>query len=155
MATMRTNRKALAAGVGAAGLLGLGLYLAVPASANPTPSPSPSTKTAVPKAHHGKRLAPLRRVRGVHGEATVHRKNGYRLADWQRGEITGVSGTTLTVRSADGTSWTWTTNPRTRVRKDGAKSALTALTSGTHVFVLGERSGTTRTAGLVRAPKKH
>ncbi|MDL4816981.1 DUF5666 domain-containing protein [Actinomadura opuntiae] len=153
---MRTNRKTLAAGVGAAGLLGLGLYLAVPAAAN-SPSPSPSaTTTASPKAHpgHGKRLAPLRRVRGVHGEATVRRKDGFHLADWQRGKITGISGTALTVRSADGATWTWTTNSDTRVRKDGGKSTLSALTTGAQVFVLGERSGDTRTAKLVREPKK-
>ncbi|MFB4299606.1 DUF5666 domain-containing protein [Actinomadura sp. NTSP31] len=154
---MRTNRKTIAAGAGAAGLLGLGLYLAVPAAANPSPSPSPSsTTTAAPKAHpgHGKRLAALRRARGVHGEATVRRKDGFHLADWQRGTITGISGTTLTVRSADGASWTWTTNSGTRVRKDGAKSALSALANGAQVFVLGERSGDTRTAKLVREPKK-
>ncbi|MGI5324896.1 DUF5666 domain-containing protein [Actinomadura nitritigenes] len=155
---MRTNRKTIAAGAGAAGLLGLGLYLAVPAAAKSAPSPSPSATTAAPKAHPGhgkKRLAPLRRVRGVHGEATVRTKDGFRLADWQRGTITGVSGTTLTVRSADGATWTWTTNGDTRVRKDGGKSTLSALASGAQVFVLGERSGDTRTAKLVRAPKKN
>lgn len=156
MATMRTNRKTIAAGAGAAGLLGLGLYLAVPAAANSAPSPSPSATTAAPKAHpgHGRRMAALRRVRGVHGEATVRGKDGFHLADWQRGKITGISGTTLTVRSADGATWTWTTNGDTRVRKDGGKSTLSALTSGAQVFVLGERSGDTRTAKFVRQPKK-
>jgi hypothetical protein len=157
MAVMRTNRKTIAAGAGAAGLLGLGLYLAVPAAANSAPSPSPSATSAAPKAHpgHGKRLAALRRVRGVHGEATVRTKDGFRLADWQRGKITGISGTTLTVRSADGATWTWTTNGDTRVRKDGGKSTVSALASGAQVFVLGERTGGTRTAKLVREPKKN
>jgi hypothetical protein len=158
MVGMRANRKTIAAGAGAAGLLGLGLYLAVPAAATPTPTPTSST--ASPKAHpgkqgqHGKRMGALRRVRGVHGEATVRRKDGFHLADWQRGKITGVSGTTLTVKSVDGTSWTWTTSSATRVRKDGGKSTVSALTSGDQVFVLGERSGTTRTAKFVREPKK-
>ncbi|QKG23433.1 DUF5666 domain-containing protein [Actinomadura verrucosospora] len=153
---MRTNRKTIAAGAGAAGLLGLGLYLAVPAAANSAPSPSPSSTTAAPKEHprHGKRMAPLRRVRGVHGEATVRRKDGFHLADWQRGKITAISGTSFTVRSADGATWTWTTNADTRVRKDGGKSTVSALTNGAQVFVLGERSGDTRTAKLVREPKK-
>jgi hypothetical protein len=157
MAVMRTNRKTIAAGAGAAGLLGLGLYLAVPAAANSAPSPSPSATSAAPKAHpgHGKRLAALRRVRGVHGEATVRTKDGFRLADWQRGKITGISGTTLTVRSADGATWTWTTNGDTRVRKDGGKSTVSALASGAQVFVLGERTGDTRTAKLIREPKKN
>jgi hypothetical protein len=158
MVTMRTNRKTIAAGAGAAGLLGLGLYLAVPAAANSSPSPSPSATSGAPKAHpgkgNGKRLAALRHIRGVHGEATVRRKDGFHVADWQRGKITGISGTTLTVRSADGATWTWTTNGDTRVRKDGGKSSLSALSGGAQVFVLGERSGDTRTAKLVREPKK-
>ncbi|MFI0480485.1 DUF5666 domain-containing protein [Actinomadura sp. 9N215] len=167
---MRTNRKTIAAGVGAAGLLGLGLYLAVPAAAaDPSPSPSPSASgsgsaTTRPgdgphrhdgKGHPGKRHPRwhARPFRGVHGEATVRRKDGFHVAAWQRGTISAVSATTLTVRSADGTSWTWTANADTRVRKHGEKSALKALASGDQVLVAGERSGATRTARLVRVPK--
>lgn len=162
---MRTNRKALAAGIGAAGLLGLGLYVAVPASAaDPSPAPSSSAR---PGAHPGKahprgdhprgdrprKARPHRQFRGVHGEATVRRKDGFHLATWQRGKVTAVSGTSLTVRSADGASWTWTANGGTRVRKNGEKAGLKALATGDQVVVAGERSGGTRTARLVRVPK--
>ncbi|WP_242910967.1 DUF5666 domain-containing protein [Actinomadura terrae] len=92
--------------------------------------------------------------RGVHGEATVRREDGFHLATWQRGAITARSGAALTVRSEDGASWTWTTDSNTTIRKDGAKSALSALNNGDQVLVFGERSGNTRTAKLVRAPKK-
>ncbi|TDD35251.1 hypothetical protein E1287_14155 [Actinomadura sp. KC06] len=165
---MRTNRKTIAAGVGAAGLLGLGLYIAVPAAAaDPSPSPSKSgTKTYQGdgpqgqkwrdgKGHPGKRH-PHRHVRpfrGVHGEATVRRKDGFHLATWQRGKITALSATTLTVRSDDGASWTWTANANTRVSKNGEKSALTSLAAGDQVLVAGERSGDTRNARIVRVPK--
>lgn len=154
MTRMRTNRKTIAAAAGAAGLLGLGLYLAVPASAA-DPSPSPSATAHPDKGHPGKGH-PFRRaraLRGVHGEATVKRKDGFHLATWQRGKITSVSATGLTVRSADGVSWTWTANDKTRVRKDGDKSALKALANGDQVLVAGERSGQTRTARFVRVPK--
>lgn len=153
MTRMRTDRKTLVAGVGAAGVLGLGLYLAVPAfAADSSPSASPTAHEGKdhPRKHHPRKARPFR---GVHGEATVRRKDGFHLATWQRGKITTVSATGLTVRSADGVSWTWTTNGDTRVRKDGEKSELKALANGDQVLVAGQRAGTTRTARLVRVPK--
>ncbi|MFA1548820.1 DUF5666 domain-containing protein [Actinomadura chokoriensis] len=165
MSGMRT--KTIAAGAGAAGLLGLGLYLAVPAfAADPSPSPSPSS-TAHPGhpgkghpfrqggAHRGDRDGHgVRGGRGVHGEATVQRKDGFRLATWQRGKITSVSSSGVTVLSVDGASWTWTADDKTRVRKDGEKSDFKSLKNGDQVLVAGERSGDTRTARLIRVPKQ-
>jgi hypothetical protein len=154
MIRMRTNRKTIAAAAGAAGLLGLGLYVAVPAAAA-DPSPSPTTTAHAGKGHPGTGH-PLRRARafrGVHGEATVKRKDGFHLAAWQRGKITSVSATGVTVRSEDGVSWTWKADGRTRVRKAGDRSTLKALASGDQVLVAGERSGDTRTARFVRVPK--
>ncbi|XVQ11214.1 hypothetical protein ACQP1W_01175 [Spirillospora sp. CA-255316] len=160
----KVNRKSLAAGLGAASLLGLGLYLAVPAaSADQSPSPSPSTTaSAHPKGKDGRPGAqrPWKHrarwaARGVHGEATVRGKDEkFHVRTWQRGEITGRSGATLTVRSADGVTWTWTTDGDTRVRKNGAKSTPAALAAGDRVMVIGQREGTTRTAGLAVVPKK-
>ncbi|WP_157610339.1 hypothetical protein [Spirillospora albida] len=159
---MRLNRKTFAAGAGAAGLLGLGLGIAVPAAANPSPSPSPSS-SAHPHKDHPNRAHPhkwrprahaLRGTRGVHGEATVKRDDGFRVVTWQRGELTARTGTTLTVRSDDGTTWTWTTTKDTRVRADGAKSDAASLKTGTEITVFGDRSGDTRTATFVRTPRK-
>ncbi|WP_131741420.1 DUF5666 domain-containing protein [Actinomadura roseirufa] len=180
---MRTNRKTIAAAAGAAGLLGLGLYLAVPASAGPTPSPSTSESPKTghdgdkgdgwrhdfrgphgfrgPDGSRGPRgfggfggPGGFRGGQGVHGEATLQRDKGFYLAGWQRGQITGRSGATLTVRSADGVTWTWTTDANTVVRKQGEKSTVSALANGDEVIVAGERSGNTRTAKFVHAPKK-
>lgn len=149
--------KSIVAGAGAAGLLGLGLYVAAPAfAADPAPSASPTVHHARPdKGHPGKRhpFRQARAFRGVHGEATVKRKDGFHLATWQRGKITSVSSSGVTVRSEDGVSWTWAANGDTRVRKDGEKSALKALANGDQVLVAGERSGNTRTARLIRVPK--
>ncbi|MFB4304694.1 DUF5666 domain-containing protein [Actinomadura sp. GTD37] len=151
---MRT--KTIVAGAGAAGLLGLGLYVAVPASAaDPSPSPSASARPGHPGGHgKGHPHRGPRAFRGVHGEATVQRKDGFHLAAWQRGEITSVSATGVTVRSADGVSWTWTADGKTRVRKDREKSALKNLANGDQVVVAGERSGNTRTARLIRVPER-
>ncbi|NDU71717.1 hypothetical protein GWI34_03610 [Actinomadura sp. DSM 109109] len=148
---MRNNRKTIAAAAGAAGVLGLGLSFAVPAFAD-DPAPSPTAHAG--KGHPGKGH-PFRRahgLRGVHGEATVKRKDGFHLATWQRGKITAVSATGVTVRSDDGVSWTWKADGRTRVRKEREKATLQALAGGDQVLVAGERSGGTRTARLIRVP---
>jgi hypothetical protein len=159
------NGKSIAAGAGAVGLLGVGLYLAVPAFADdPSPSSSPRVTASQQDKDkrdraHGKHRPWKHRARwaarGVHGEATVRQKDGtFRVSTWQRGQITGVGGASVTVRSADGVSWTWTTTGKTRIRKNGDKAAVNALASGDRIVVIGERSGATRTATVIRVPQK-
>lgn len=166
MISMRTNSRTLAAGFGAAGVLGLGLYIAVPASAA-DPSPSPSTSTTAqpddPRWDHPSRWDHGRRGpgghghgprgpggHGVHGEATVRDgDDNFRLVTFQHGEITAVSSATLTVKSDDGASWTWTTDDDTRVREDHDDAALKDLAKGDEIRVAGERSGDTRTAKFI------
>ncbi|WP_344902336.1 DUF5666 domain-containing protein [Actinomadura meridiana] len=162
---MRINRITLVSGASAVSLLGLGigLYVAVPAAAadpSPTPKASSSTSAHPRKAHPrkgewGKGHPHLRArpFRGVHGEATVRRKDGFHTTAWQHGKITAMTSNTVTVRSDDGVSWAWTSNGDTRVRKNNEKSALKALATGDQVLVFGEQSGTTRTARLIRVPK--
>ncbi|GAA2620863.1 hypothetical protein GCM10010411_65940 [Actinomadura fulvescens] len=144
------------AAVGAAGLLGLGLYLAVPAAAaKPSPSASPTaSSSAAPDRHKHRhpRLHAARGMRGVHGEMTVRRDGKFVEMAWQRGEVTARTGTSLTVRSADGVSWTWSTSADTKVRKNRAKAALGDVAGGDQVVVWGDRSGTARTAKIVRVP---
>jgi hypothetical protein len=155
---MKLNAKTGAAAIGAAGLLGLGLYLAVPAAANPSPSPSASS-TASPhnkgdrgKGGHGWRHGLRSSARGLHGEMTVKRDGKFLQVAWQRGQVTGRSGSVLTVRSEDGATWQWTITGDTKVRKNWAKAAATDVANGDQVMVWGEQSGATRTAKLVRVP---
>ncbi|MFD0539243.1 hypothetical protein ACFQY7_41430 [Actinomadura luteofluorescens] len=55
---MRNNRKTIAAGAGAAGLLGLGLYFSVPAFADdPAPPPRPRRMRATANPARGTRSA--------------------------------------------------------------------------------------------------
>ncbi|MBW8481927.1 hypothetical protein [Actinomadura parmotrematis] len=150
---MRANRKTIAAGVAAAGVLGAALYTTVPAFAGASPSPTASPQKDRPHKR-ARAFAAARDLRGVHGEATVQRKDGFHLLAWQRGQITGKSGALVTVRSADGVTWQWTTSGTTRVRKDRAKSTVAALANGDTVVVAGDRTGDTRTARVVRVPKK-
>ncbi|WP_214414941.1 DUF5666 domain-containing protein [Sphaerisporangium fuscum] len=101
------------------------------------------------------RLAQRRGLAGVHGEATVRQRDGgFATYGWQRGEVTAASTGSLTVKSADGVSWTWTVTSDTRVRKNGAKSTASALAQGDTVFVLGQPGGAGRTALGVVVPKR-
>ncbi|MFG1997848.1 DUF5666 domain-containing protein [Spirillospora sp. NPDC048911] len=151
---MKINRKTGVAAAGAAGLLALGLSFAVPAAAaKPSPSPSTSSSAAPDRQkHRHPRLHAARAARGVHGEMTVRRDGKFVEMAWQRGQVTARTGTSLTVRSADGVSWTWNTNGDTKVRKNRAKAALDKVANGDQVMVWGDQNGTTRTAKIVRVP---
>ncbi|GAA4634031.1 hypothetical protein GCM10023196_073960 [Actinoallomurus vinaceus] len=134
----------------AVGVVGTGVYLAVPASAGASGGARPAA------AHGGKRhpLRGVRAVRGIHGQATVRTKKGFAQVDWQRGRLTATSGGTLSVRSADGVTWQWKTDDKTRVRKNGAKSTVSQLATGDFVVVAGLDAGGARTAKRVVVPKK-
>ncbi|MFH9863695.1 hypothetical protein [Streptomyces sp. NPDC017202] len=82
----------------------------------------------------------------VHGEATV--KDGdsgeWVVRVWQRGTVGRTDGNRITVRSEDGTSWTWTVNDDTRVRAGGGSGTSTGtgtLRKGDTVYVTGSRTG--------------
>jgi hypothetical protein len=165
----------------AVGAAGVGLYLgsASPASAGDTELAAASEQVAgqvandqpvdqqtdqqkpgqqADKKPGQRRRIPVRRLArraGVHGEASVRTKKGFVQIAWQRGQVTGKSGTTLTVRSLDGTVWSWQTDGKTRVRKSGQKSAVANLATNDYVVVAGQASsGNKHTAKAVVVPKK-
>jgi len=90
--------------------------------------------------------------RALHGEAVVQTDEGTKTVVVQRGTVTAVDATTVTVKSADGFTLTWTFGDQVRVVKDRAQSSPSALTVGTNVGVAGERTGSTTTARLVVVP---
>jgi hypothetical protein len=97
----------------------------------------------------------LRHLRGLHGEFTVRNgAGGFREIAFERGAIATVSGKTVTVRAADGTTWTWTFRSDTVVRKDRARSSASSLATGDPVFVGGPEQGTVRGARLIIVPEK-
>jgi hypothetical protein len=127
---------------------------ALSASVNSAGSSSSAASSAKRPAGKGA-LARLRRLRGIHGEATVRMKNGgFREVAFERGAIQSVSGQDVVVRSADGTTWTWTLASNTLVRDRGAKASASSLAAGDPVLVAGAESGSTRTAKVIIVPKK-
>ncbi|MGE5290828.1 MAG: hypothetical protein ACM3ML_27270 [Micromonosporaceae bacterium] len=123
----------------------------------PATSPSgsaPSTGAAAPaRARHLARV--LRRLHGLHGEFTVRKPGGgFAQIAFERGTVVSASGTSVVVRAADGTTWTWTLTSDTVVRKDRAKSSASDLSAGDLVFAAGTESGSVRDARLVIARDK-
>lgn len=115
---------------------------AVPAAAaSPSGSPSPGG----PDGRHGGGMWFGFGVGGkaVHGEATVkdNTTGKWVVRIWQRGTVTKVDGDQVTVKSDDGTSWTWTVG-------SGATAQDSAtLKKGDTASLIGTRSDSgTRTA---------
>lgn len=71
---------------------------------------------------------------GEHGEFTGSGK-AHRTIDFQRGTVTAVSSTSMTVRSADGFSRDYTFGPKTKVTREKQPSSPSALRSGDRIFV--------------------
>ena len=110
---------------------------------NPTPAPSasPSTgaDTAKPGPGHGGRgrhgFGPMDGGGALHGEFVVKKKGGgYQTVATQRGEVTAVSQESLTLKSADGYSRTYTLTEDTLV--NAARDGIDDVKTGNTVSVL-------------------
>ncbi|MEP6696353.1 MAG: hypothetical protein ABJA34_05670 [Pseudonocardiales bacterium] len=141
-------------GIGAvAGIAYAATDTAPTASAPPTAASSPHAKTG--HAGKGDRIRALAR-RTVHGEFVVKGKDGkYVTAETQRGAVTAVSRTSITVRSADGFTATYAVTSDTKVGKDKAKADIAAVKVGDLVLVVAVKADGGKTArGLLVAPGK-
>lgn len=151
------TRRALVIGALGVALVGGG-GAAVWAASTPSPSPSsPSqgTQSAPGKGAqgHGHRQGLLARG-GLHGEVTAKRPNGtYVTLVGQRGTVTGVTDTKLTVKSEDGYTHSYVLDSTTKFRSasDPKGPALKAsdLKVGDEVAVRAQRSGSDDTATAV------
>jgi hypothetical protein len=133
----------------------------VPA-ADPSPSPAASgapDKSAKPgaSAHPGAKHPALRRLtirralaKNVeHGEVVVKTKDGDKTIDVQRGTVTAISSTSITVRSSDGFSETWTFGSPIHVIEHRTTVQPSNVTAGATVGVAGTKSGSNLTASLL------
>ena len=99
------------------------------ASAQEDPAPTaPTAESADSRAHH-----PRLRHRTVHGDLTVRTKDGFKEVTVDRGRLTSIDGSTLTVTRPDGPVVTFTVDDQTRFR--GVDSAA-ELQTGKPVFVV-------------------
>ncbi|MBK5305593.1 MAG: hypothetical protein JJD92_02785 [Frankiaceae bacterium] len=159
--------------VGAAAAVGVGLAVGAAgiagAADNPSPSPSPGAGAQVapqngpqngPPPGEGRRLGGGHGPRGdkgmgmgpggaLHGEFVVPDGNGgYRTVRTQRGDVTAVSSTSLTVKSEDGYTKTYVLTPSTVVV--AGRDGIGTVKKGETVAVMATVSGGTATANHVR-----
>jgi hypothetical protein len=128
--------------------------LADAASATPTAS-TPATKAAAVR-RLGRALVRLRLLGGIHGEFTFETKDGARTLAFERGTVISVTGSDVTVRATDGTTWTWVLTSTSIVRENGSRTSAKSLADGQLVLAAGPLTGTTRDARLIviRNPAK-
>lgn len=130
-----------------------------PADVTATGSATPDASAAPDKRRHPSlRRLLIRRATMAkhveHGSVTVQTRNGNETIDVQRGTITAISSTSMTVKSADGFTLTWTFGDKMRVLENRSTIQPTDVKAGETVGVAGEKSGSTETARLVVIPKQ-
>jgi hypothetical protein len=129
-------------------LVGMGVNPALLAADT---SASPSASASASGAHPGK----LRRIRVelrkkmLHGEATVQTKNGTETIAGQRGTVTAVTSTTVTVKSTDGFTETWTFGSPIRVVRDKKAGQVGDVKTGVQIAVAGPKTDGTYDARLI------
>ena len=96
------------------------------------------------------RLLRLALVGGEHGVVTFKSMTGTTTMAFERGTLEAVSSSEVTVKAADGTTWTWDLTSATVVRSDRQQVAASALTSGEQVLVGGPVSGGAHDARIIR-----
>jgi hypothetical protein len=127
-------------------------------SATGTPKPAasgqPGKKGALAKRPLLRRLTVRRALaRNVeHGEMVVQTKDGDKTIDVQRGTVTAISSTTVTVKSTDGFSETWTFGSPIHVVEHRTAVQPSNVTTGETVGVAGTKSAGNLTASLLVIP---
>ena len=81
----------------------------------------------------------------LHGSyVTAKQGGGYQTVDVQQGTVTGVSATSITVKSADGFSQTYVVKPDTKVHAD--KDGIGSIKAGDEVGVVAVQNGSAHEA---------
>lgn len=150
------TRKTVLAGITVLAVAGLGSGIAYAQDgANPPALPSSGSGNGdvgtasgtAPGKHHRNFLGRIE-----HGEFTARSKNGAQVLDVQRGTATAVDGQSLTVKSADGFSDTYTVDPQTKVRKDRKSSTIDQVAINDRVTVFAQKNGGTGVAKRIADP---
>lgn len=96
-------------------------------------------------------LLRLALVGGEHGQVTFKGKTSSpKTIAFERGTVESVTGSAVTVKAPDGTTWTWDMTASTTVRAAGQDTAQAKLATGDRVFVGGPVVSAARDARLIR-----
>ncbi|HEV7907904.1 MAG TPA: DUF5666 domain-containing protein [Pseudonocardiaceae bacterium] len=143
------NRKTmLVTGAAALALLGIGGGVALADTASST---TPSTSGEQSQTKHHKGLL----AHTAHGQLTLNGPK-HQVVDVQRGEVQSVDGKSITVKSSDGFTATYTVDSNTKVRKDKKTAAISQVATGDQVLVMADKNGSADTAKRIadRGPAK-
>jgi len=95
-------------------------------------------------------LLRLALIGGEYGQVTFKGKTSPKTIAFERGTVESVSGSAVTVKAPDGTTWTWDLTASTAVHAAGQATAQAKLADGDRVFVGGPVAGGARDARLIR-----
>ncbi len=152
---MKRTKTMVAAGGVALALAGTGAGVAIAQTSTPAPAPpnNSAPTPAAPKAHApgARKHARGHMGRGLmgkveHGEFTTHTTSGDKVLDVQRGTVSAVDAGTITVKSTDGFTATYTINPTTTVHKDRKAAQVGQIAVSDRVQLVAVKSGNTDTA---------
>ncbi|MFI7547524.1 hypothetical protein [Actinoplanes sp. NPDC049599] len=115
--------------------------------ADPAPSASTGAGPGKDRKHPG--LRRFLRKNTLHGELTVQGKDGVRTVVVQRGSVTAVDATTVSVKSTDGFTQTWTFGDKLRVVQDRKTVETSAIKPGAEIGIAGAKDGDKSVARLV------
>ncbi len=90
----------------------------------------------------------------LHAEGVVQTDEGLKTVVVQRGTVTAASATSITVKSSDGYTVTWTVVDATTVIVNRVKSEISAVSVGAEVGVAGSKEGDATNARLIVVPIK-
>ncbi|MET8369221.1 hypothetical protein ABZU42_05760 [Micromonospora profundi] len=127
--------------------------VAVPA----TPSPTTAEKAKPKRGEEWRQRRQARvllRKNTLHGEAVVQTKDGgTRTVAVQRGEVTAIDGDSMTVKSTDGYTMTWTFGDDLRVVQRRTTVQPSEVKVGAKLGVAGAKDGDKGVARLVLIPR--
>jgi len=125
--------------------------LAPEPSASPTAGPDGKRRPGDPKAGWRKRHAARVLLRGntLHGEAVVQTKEGTKTVVVQRGTVTAITDTSVTLKSTDGFTLTWTYGDKLHVVEHRTSVKADAIKVGDEIGVAGARDGDRTLARLI------
>lgn len=157
---LRSTRTRLAlGGIALAALLAFAVVPLVAAAsptqstpAGPTAAPASAPALTIDGTQPGALLArhPLL-ARTVRAELTVVKADGTTiLVHFERGQVTAVSSTSITIQGRDGKGASFTVTDKTRVRANGHEIKLSDVKVGDRAMVLGVDQDGTYTAFLIR-----
>jgi hypothetical protein len=123
-------------------------------TAAPAPSASASASAAA-GGKHGRRIAARKYLRGntLHGEITVQGKDGVKTIVVQRGTVTAVTSTGVSVKSTDGFTETWTFADKLKVVQDRKAVTTSLVKTGAEIGVAGTKDGSADDARLIAVKK--